>query len=167
MKERKVSKTIVGYISCIAVAMICVGCPQEHSSAASGAGDEKVNGQMRNLDDLSCPDKRTDANVEIVATKEVLANPGTSILLPCTGDTITWFTKDPKLQIVVAFQGEKAEELFEGETTLFLSGPDGKTPTGTVEKPKHPRLVHKYSIWVTQPGKERYHIDPHVIPMGK
>ena len=140
MKERNASKKITRYISFAAVAIILVGWPQGHSNAALGTSDEKAEGRAFNLERVPCPDKPINANIEVRATKEVVADPDNLVVFACKGDTITWFTKDLKLQVVVAFEGEKAEELFQGEPTLFLSGPDGRTATGIVEKQKNHAL---------------------------
>lgn len=167
MKEQNILKQITRYISFAAVAIICFGCPHEHGNAALATNSEKPEGRAFDLSRLNCPGHPIDIKIEVQASPDVLADQDKLVIFGCEGDKIGWYTNDLTLKVTVALEGENAGNLFKGGLTLFVSGPDGKTPTGTVEKQKKHASVHKYSIWVTPPGHDPYHIDPHVIPMGK
>jgi hypothetical protein len=167
MNEQNGFRKTARSISLAVVSMVCIACPQEHSKAAPGASEEKNEGRAFNLARLSCPGNPIDIKIEVKATPDVLADDNNLVVFGCEGDKIRWYTNDLTLKVTVALEGEKAGDLFKGGPTLFVSGADGKTAVGTVEKPKKHVYVHKYSIWVTPPGQEPFHVDPHVIPMGK
>jgi hypothetical protein len=162
MRTKGIVWKVVVYGVGAAFVLSCVACPRVDDQ------QPREKKRLKLLAGATCPTPPAPVtfDIPVEATPDVLVDPDNLVIVGCEGDKVHWFSKDTTLDIAVAVEGDRAEDLFKSNETVFKSA-NGDIAAQTIDKPAKRAVVHKYSIRVFKPGvKKPFRVDPHVIPMG-
>ncbi len=163
MKKTGIPRKAANFLVTGAVAVLCVGCPHEHSQGHRGT----ISGHHpHNLHHFNCPDRNVDDyTIEVTTDPQVLKHPEDAVVFACEGDKISWSTQDASLTFKIKFKDSYANDLF---GTDHFESDHGHTGKGKV-KPQdgHEPRLYKYSIDILKGDVVVRTLDPHIMPTGK